>query len=218
MCNKRRKLCHDRVNLTNRLIHLRQRFVDGDGSVQPLIDDTECALKSLYIREFQGVKIRSRAKWLKEGECPTHYLFKLEQTQIRKSRVHAIYDANGVEVSSQVEIAKAHVDFCTNSFSEELIDLDKQSDTTSFVKTVRLLERLFDVIRLYEQGSGAKLNVSKTEAMWLGAWRSHVDKPLGLTWVKKMKILGVVFGECTEQDNWQPKLTKLEKHLNLWKS
>ena len=46
---------------------------------------------------------------------------------------------------------------------------------------------------------------------------SRVDQPLGLTWVKKMKILGVVFGECTEQDNWQPKLTKLEKHLNLWK-
>ena len=68
-------------------------------------------------------------------------------------------------------------------------------DTTSFVKTVRSLERLFEVIRLYEQGSGAKLNVSKTEAMWLGAWRSRVDQPLGLTWVKKMKILGVVFGE-----------------------
>ena len=33
-----------------------------------------------------------------------------------------------------------------------------------------------------------------------------------------MKILGVVFGQVTELDNWQPKLEKLEKHLNLWKS
>ena len=488
--NKRRQLCRDRVNLTNRLIRLRQRLVEGDDSVQPLIEDTECALKSLYIREFEGVKIRSRAKWLEEGERPTRYFFKLEQTRIRKSRIHAIYDTNGVEVSSQAEIAKAHVDFYTSLFSEEPIDFDKQSDllssltnslsadqsmlcegqisleeitnavkglssgkapgpdglsaefyvkfwdllgpylvrvfnscfinsemcdsmkmshtrvvfkkgdaknlknwrpisllnvdykicskalslrlakvlefivspdqtcsvpgrkitsnlhalrdildyidrtnetgillsldqekafdrvnrvfllnllqrfgfgpsfirwvstlyngasmqiivngwltdpvplargvrqgdslspllyilcvetlackirqcseiegfllpgargaqykvglyaddTTSFVKTVRSLERLFDVICLYEQGSGAKLNVSKTEAMWLGAWRSRVDQPLGLTWVKKMKILGVVFGECTEQDNWQPKLTKLERHINLWKS
>ena len=54
--------------------------------------------------------------------------------------------------------------------------------------------------------------------MWLGAWRSRLDQPLGLTWVKKMKILGVVFGQITEQDNWQPKLNKLEKHLNLWKT
>ena len=38
-----------------------------------------------------------------------------------------VYDANGVEVSSQGEIAKAHVDFYTNLFSEEPIDLDKHS-------------------------------------------------------------------------------------------
>ena len=34
-----------------------------------------------------------------------------------------------------------------------------------------------------------------------------------------MKILGVVFGVVdTEQDNWQSKLNKLKKFLNLWKS
>ena len=34
-----------------------------------------------------------------------------------------------------------------------------------------------------------------------------------------MKILGVIFGVVdTEQDNWQPKLKKLEKSINLWKS
>ena len=60
---------------------------------------------------------------------------------------------------------------------------------------------------------------SKTEAMWLGAWKNRVDEPLGLTWVHKMKILGVVFSTVpTEEDNWQPKLNKLEKSLNLWKS
>lgn len=90
-------------------------------------------------------------------------------------------------------------------------------DTTSLVKLICSLECLFDVIRVYERGSGAKLNVSKTEAMWLGAWRWRNDQPFGLTWVTKMKILGVVFGQVTELDNWQPKLEKLEKHLNLWK-
>ena len=34
-----------------------------------------------------------------------------------------------------------------------------------------------------------------------------------------MKILGVVFGTMpVEIHNWQPKLEKLEKALNLWKS
>ena len=54
--------------------------------------------------------------------------------------------------------------------------------------------------------------------MWLGAWRSRTDQPYSLTWVSKMKILGVVFGHETESDNWQPRLEKLENHLNLWKS
>ena len=91
-------------------------------------------------------------------------------------------------------------------------------DTTAFIKSVRSLETLFKVIQIYERGSEAKLNVSKTEAMWLGVWRSCTDQPLGLTWVSKMKILGVVFGQVRASDNWQPKLKKLENHLNLWKS
>ena len=36
-----------------------------------------------------------------------------------------------------------------------------------------------------------------------------------------MKILGVYFSNglsTVEQENWQPKLSKLEKNLNLWKS
>ena len=84
-------------------------------------------------------------------------------------------------------------------------------------KSYRSLQCLFRMINVYEGGSGARLNVTKTEAMWLGAWRSRGDQPLGLKWVTKMKILGV-FGQDTETDNWRPKLEKLEKHLNLWKS
>ena len=55
--------------------------------------------------------------------------------------------------------------------------------------------------------------------MWLVAWKFCDLEPHGLTWVRKMKILGVAFGMVdTEQDNWQSKLNKLDKSLNLWKS
>ena len=67
-------------------------------------------------------------------------------------------------------------------------------DTTSFVKDVVSLNNLFREIQLYERRTGAKLNISNTEAMWLGSWRDRVDQPLGLKWVNKMKSLGVVFG------------------------
>ena len=92
-------------------------------------------------------------------------------------------------------------------------------DTTCVIKDVRSLTKLFECVHVYELGSGAKLNRSKTEAMWLGAWMSRADEPLGLTWVRKMKVLGVVFGTVScEEDNWEPKIKKLEKSLNLWRS
>ena len=92
-------------------------------------------------------------------------------------------------------------------------------DTTAIVKDYRSLVCLFEAISLYERGTGAKLNLSKTKAMWLGAWKNCRDEPLGLTWVRKVKILGVVFGvENTERENWEPRLSKLDKSLSLWRS
>ena len=92
-------------------------------------------------------------------------------------------------------------------------------DTTAIVKDYRSLVSLFEAISFYERGTGAKLNRSKTKAMWLGSWKDCQDEPLGLTWVRKVKILGVVFGvDNTERDNWEPRLSKLDKSLSLWRS
>ena len=93
-------------------------------------------------------------------------------------------------------------------------------DSTSIVKDERSLCALFKVISRYERGSGAKLNLTKTEGMWLGAWRNSQEKPFGIRWVNKMTILGTVFfngSVSVERDNWRPKLDKLSKVLNLWK-
>ena len=487
--NKQRRLRKQQVSLTNKLIRLRQRLVDGDDTVSILISDTESQLKARWVKEIEGIMIRSRAQWL-ECKRPSCYFFNLQRIKAQKSHISSVYDLNGTEVSSQEEIEKAHVNFYSCLFSEEpvgvalqddllsslqcelssdqasscegqmtldemtfalkkmnsnkasgpdglsvefyvkfwdrlgpylcrvlyayyhagemcesmktsntrvifkkgdrknlknwrpisllnvnykicskvlslclskvlefiidpdqpcsvpgrkitsnlhilrdvldhidrtnetgiLISLDQEKafdrvnrtfllnllsrfgfgpsfcfwintlynganmriivnewlsdtiplsrgvrqgdslspllyilcvetlackirnnpdiegfllpgarglcykvgvyadDTTCIVKSYRSLQILFDMINVYEGGSGARLNVAKTEAMWLGAWRSRGDQPLGLKWVTKMKILGVVFGLDTDADNWRPKLEKLEKHLNLWKS
>ena len=71
----------------------------------------------------------------------------------------------------------------------------------------------------YERGSGAKLNTTKSEAMWLGRWRSNGAFPFGLKWVTKMRILGVDFSNGLvngDGDNWKAKLDKLKQVLGLW--
>jgi len=76
------------------------------------------------------------------------------------------------------------------------------------------------VVHKYEQGSGTKLNTSKSEAMWLSRWQANGALPFGLNWVSKVKILGVYFSNgliSVEPDNWKAKLGKLQSVLNLWK-
>ena len=73
---------------------------------------------------------------------------------------------------------------------------------------------------MYECGSGAKLNTSKSEGMWLGRWRCNGASPFGLNWVLKLRILGVHFSNglvSVDSENWRAKLDKLELVLNLWK-
>ena len=66
-------------------------------------------------------------------------------------------------------------------------------DATIFVKNERSLCHLLETVNRYERGSGAKLNTAKSEAMWLGRWRTYGASPFGLQWVNKLRILGVYF-------------------------
>ena len=92
-------------------------------------------------------------------------------------------------------------------------------NATNFVKNERSLCHLLETVNKYERGSGAKLNTSKSEAMWLGRWRANGASPFGLQWVNKLKILGVYFSNGlvnVDEDNWRCKLDKLKRTLGLW--
>ena len=128
--NKQRRLRKEQVFLTNKLIRLRRRLVDGDHTVSVLISDPESRLKALRVKEIEGIMIRSRAQWLEEGERP-RYFFNLQKIRAQRSHISSVYDLNGTEVSSQEEIEKAHVDFYSRLFSEEPIDAALQDDLSS---------------------------------------------------------------------------------------
>ena len=90
-------------------------------------------------------------------------------------------------------------------------------DTTGFLKSLHSLRVLLDVISVYERGSGVK--IAPNRRLCVGSWKARNDQPFSLKWVKKMKILGVFFGVIdVQRDNWEPRLSKLDKILMLWKS
>ena len=81
---------------------------------------------ALFSFEIEGVKTRSRARWIEEGEKPTRYFFHLEQERIEKNRVISMYDSNGNEVTSRADLDQVHVEFYIQLFSEEPVDMTCQ--------------------------------------------------------------------------------------------
>lgn len=120
--NKHSELSCEMVVLTNPLINCKRSLVQGDLSVRSEIISLEAQLAALTRTEIEGVKLRSRSRWLEEGEKPTQFFVKLEQERAEKHRVSATYNSNGNEVTSHADLEKVHVDFYRKLFACEEVD------------------------------------------------------------------------------------------------
>ena len=79
-------------------------------------------------------------------------------------------------------------------------------DTTAFCKDEFLLRKLLEVLHLFEECSGLKLNSSKSEAMWLGKNGHKKDKLFEFQWPQRPVLaLGTAFPhnlQLCEQENF----------------
>ena len=95
-------------------------------------------------------------------------------------------------------------------------------DTTVFVKDIRSVHRLFDLLQQFENCSGLRINQSKSEILWLGSLRQRKDSILKLKLSDEtVYALGVYFSydeELATKRNFFEKLPKLKKILNIWSS
>lgn len=64
---KRKRLNLDHDLLTKQLIRAKQLVFSGDSRFLDTVNDLETKLSSLINKSCEGVKIRSRARWLEEG-------------------------------------------------------------------------------------------------------------------------------------------------------
>ena len=128
---KRRELPCERVCITNRLIKLKSRLVNGDLSVKPAIFELESALNAVFRQELDGIKICSRAKWIEEGEKPSSFFFKLCRQRFDRNFVCSVYDSSETEVSDRAGLINAHEEFYAYLFSREEIDLFTQQELFS---------------------------------------------------------------------------------------
>ena len=64
-------------------------------------------------------------------------------------------------------------------------------DTTAILADLNFAQALLKLLDDFEKVSGLKLNVLKTEAMWIGSLQSCEDEPLGFKWKTCIKFLGI---------------------------
>lgn len=93
-------------------------------------------------------------------------------------------------------------------------------DTTSFCKDKESLGKLLELLDLFKDCSGLKLNQSKSEAMWLGKNANRTDTLFGVQWPQRpISALGISFSynlKLCEQENFSQKICKIQKLFNIW--
>ena len=93
-------------------------------------------------------------------------------------------------------------------------------DTSVISSSDDATKAVFETYEKFEKGTGSKLNLSKCEGLWLGAWRHRSDAPVPITWTSvKIKVLGIVLSPGQIDDlNCAPRLEAVGKCLDSWRS
>ena len=101
---KRKKLLSERNSLTKRLLRAKSAVFAGDRDQISNVNKLESALEAVINSECEGAKIRSRARWIEEGEKPARFFFRLERKRAEKNIFESLFNESGEEKFSHNEI------------------------------------------------------------------------------------------------------------------
>ena len=93
-------------------------------------------------------------------------------------------------------------------------------DTTGILKDIKSAREFFKTLEEYGKLSGLKLNMEKTEGMWIGQNKHDKRKPLGISWAEApIKILGIYMSYNEQKNNvlnFEEKIKKCKQIIHLW--
>ena len=97
--------------------------------------------------------------------------------------------------------------------------LQYADDTQIIVSNNSSINEVFKQLRLYEEATGAKINISKTEGLFMGKWKNRHDKPFDCRWTNdKVFALGLWIGnKDTAEIVFTEQLAKIKSKRSYWK-
>ena len=73
--------------------------------------------------------------------------------------------------------------------------LQYADDAQIIVSNNSSITEVFKQLRLYEEATGAKINIGKTEGLFMGKWKNRHDRPFDCKWIHdKVFALGLWVG------------------------
>ncbi|CAH1233538.1 Hypp784 [Branchiostoma lanceolatum] len=81
------------------------------------------------------------------------------------------------------------------------------------------IDRTFSLISKFESGTGSKLNMGKTEALWLGGWKGRPNQPYPIKcWNSvSLKLLQTPIGNVPlAEEAWLQRFAKFKAKLDQW--
>ena len=131
-------------------------------------------VKLLYMDIRSAVLVNgyvSESFWPSRGVrqgCPLSPLLYVISIKVLAANLHANHLIEGIK------LPRIH---------DPLPVLSLYADDTSVISSSDHATRaVFVTYEKFEKGTGSKLNLSKCEGLWLGAWRHRTDAPVPITW------------------------------------
>ena len=117
-CCERSRARSDTRNLLVRLIdHLKTKIDGGSSSCVGPYHSALAELAKFDLEVARGAQVRSRARWVEEGETSSAYFFRLERKSGADRWISAIRLDDGSIVSSPADLCKSFAAFYTSLFT-----------------------------------------------------------------------------------------------------
>ena len=129
-----------------------------------------CTINNGLCTNYSTIERRVR-----QGDPLSPYLFFKSQWKFWPFAVRADKNIRGIEVSNGTETKL----------------LQFADDTTAVLSDLNSAKAFFNLLDDFEKVSGFKLNIEKTEAMWIRSFNNRVDTSFGVKWQKCVKFLGI---------------------------
>jgi hypothetical protein len=173
----------------------------------------ECFIKWINILYKNPSLILKNNGWLSEEiaptrgirqGCPVSALLYILSAEILASQLRECKDIKGICIGEYEYKSCQHAD-----------------DTFVLCDDTNSLSITLNVINEYSAYAGTKLNVKKSEGMWLGNNRECDGNVCGIRFDKNpIRCLGIYVGynkNACKEKNWLEKLNKIEQILNGWR-